>query len=158
MGGKSSPERPERRSNEGDGNIRDTFRWKETCWLGRHNTLQSRNGRVCPMALLLGKVLYKHSVLIFDGADKFLGVLYIILFIRLELNILYGRSFRSSRAISCFKSEFCVDKSSVLESSVLGYVCFHSSVGWLMNRENCGRSNMCWRQKCIFKKMRGVSI
>src|ERR1700679_2559653 len=110
------------------------------------------------MALLLGKVLYKHSTLIFDGAGKFLGVLYIILFIRLKLNILYGRSFRSSRAFSCFKSEFCVDKSSVIESSVLGYVCFHCSVGWLMNREICGRSNMCWWQKYNLKKMRGVSI
>lgn len=86
MGGKSSPERPERRGNEGDGHIRDTFRWKETYWLGRDNTLQSRNGRVCPMALLLGKVHYEHSALIFDGADKFLGVLYIILFIRLKLS------------------------------------------------------------------------
>jgi hypothetical protein len=70
MGGKYSSGRPEKRSNEGDGHIRDTFRWQETCWLGRHNTLQSKNGRVCPMVLLLGKVLYEHSALSFDEADK----------------------------------------------------------------------------------------
>jgi len=74
MGGKSSPERPERRSNEGDGHFRYIFRWQETCWLGRHNTLQSRNGRVCPMVLLLGKVFYEHSALIFEGADKIILV------------------------------------------------------------------------------------
>jgi hypothetical protein len=87
MGGGYSPRKPERRSDGGDEHIRYTFRWQDTCSLGRHNTLQNTNGRVCPMVLLLGKANYEHSALIFKGADKCLGVPYIILFIALKVNI-----------------------------------------------------------------------